>query len=113
MRALPNPYPAGTDEHFIFEALQLAHRGLGWTSPNPPVGALIVRDGKVLGQGWHSHDGEEHAEARALAHAGDARGATCYVSLERLHPRRPPAAVLHGAGPGWRGARCLGLRRRR
>jgi len=96
MRALPNPYAAGTDEHFIFEALQLAHRGLGWTSPNPPVGALIVRDGKVIGQGWHSHDGEEHAEARALADAGDSRGATCYVSLEPCtHAgRQPPCCTL-------------------
>lgn len=64
-------------------ALRLARRGLGRTHPNPPVGALLVRRGEVVGEGWHRKAGEPHAEAVALAKAGDrARGATLYCTLE-------------------------------
>ena len=64
-------------------ALELAERGRGATHPNPVVGAVVVRRGEVVGEGWHERKGEPHAEAHALAAAGDrARGATMYVSLE-------------------------------
>ena len=64
-------------------ALELAERGRGTTHPNPVVGAVIVRDGEVVGEGWHERTGEAHAEPRALEQAGDrANGATLYVSME-------------------------------
>lgn len=77
-------------------ALALARRGLGATSPNPMVGAVLVRDGVVLGEGWHRKAGEPHAEIEALraaARAGnDAKGSTLYVTLEpcSTHGRTPP-----------------------
>ena len=82
---------AGThseDERFMHEALAEGPKGLGSTSPNPPVGAVVVRDGEVIGRGWHERAGEAHAERRAFADAikhhgvGAARGATLYVTLE-------------------------------
>jgi diaminohydroxyphosphoribosylaminopyrimidine deaminase/5-amino-6-(5-phosphoribosylamino)uracil reductase len=76
-------------------ALRLAERGRGRVSPNPVVGAVIVKDGRVVGEGWHRGLGESHAEAMALARAGRrARGATLYVSLEPCaHAgRTPPCA---------------------
>jgi diaminohydroxyphosphoribosylaminopyrimidine deaminase/5-amino-6-(5-phosphoribosylamino)uracil reductase len=76
-------------------ALELAERGRGTTSPNPVVGAVIVRDDRVVGEGWHERPGEAHAEVRALEQAGDeARGATMYVTLEPCshHGRTPPCA---------------------
>ena len=64
-------------------ALELAERGRGTTRPNPVVGAVIVADGEVVGEGWHERKGEPHAERHALVAAGDrARGATMFVSLE-------------------------------
>ncbi|HMI22127.1 MAG TPA: bifunctional diaminohydroxyphosphoribosylaminopyrimidine deaminase/5-amino-6-(5-phosphoribosylamino)uracil reductase RibD [Gaiellaceae bacterium] len=64
-------------------ALELAERGRGTTHPNPVVGAVVVRDGDVVGEGWHERRGAPHAEVVALAAAGDrARGATLYVSME-------------------------------
>ena len=87
-------YPAGSDEFFMAECLELAELGLGWASPNPQVGALIVRDGEVIGRGAHRCDGSEHAEVSALAAAGDARGATCYTTLEPCsHQGRQPACT--------------------
>lgn len=74
-------------------ALQLAARGLYTTTPNPRVGCVIVKDGAVIGEGWHQRAGEPHAEVHALAAAGAAaRGATAYVSLEPCshHGRTPP-----------------------
>ncbi len=70
-------------ESWMDQALALARRGEGLTRPNPPVGALVVGRGKVVGAGWHHAAGRPHAEALALAAAGPkARGATLYVTLE-------------------------------
>jgi diaminohydroxyphosphoribosylaminopyrimidine deaminase / 5-amino-6-(5-phosphoribosylamino)uracil reductase len=76
-------------------ALELAERGRGQTRDHPLVGAVVERDGEVVGEGWYSYDGVRHAEAIALAQAGDAaRGATLYVTLEPCshHGRTPPCA---------------------
>jgi diaminohydroxyphosphoribosylaminopyrimidine deaminase / 5-amino-6-(5-phosphoribosylamino)uracil reductase len=71
------------DLHWMERALELAERGRGAVEPNPLVGAVIVRDGTIVGEGWHQKFGEAHAEVHALAAAGDrARGATLYVTLE-------------------------------
>lgn len=67
-------------------ALELAHRGAGQVAPNPLVGAVVVRDGLVVGEGWHERYGAAHAEVAALRAAGEAaRGATVYVTLEPCH----------------------------
>jgi diaminohydroxyphosphoribosylaminopyrimidine deaminase/5-amino-6-(5-phosphoribosylamino)uracil reductase len=74
-------------------ALQLAERGRGTTHPNPVVGAVVVRDGEVVGEGWHERAGGPHAEVNALAAAGEhARGATLYVTMEpcSVYGRTPP-----------------------
>ena len=79
-------------------ALALAQRGLGNTWPNPAVGCVLVKDGQVIGRGWTQPGGRPHAEAMALAEAGDeARGATAYLSLEpcgHQSPRGPSCADL-------------------
>jgi diaminohydroxyphosphoribosylaminopyrimidine deaminase / 5-amino-6-(5-phosphoribosylamino)uracil reductase len=77
-------------------ALALAERGWGRVSPNPLVGAVIVRDGEVVGQGWHEGPGTPHAEVMALTRAGDrARGATLYCTLEPCnHFGRTPPCTL-------------------
>ncbi|PYT26113.1 MAG: bifunctional diaminohydroxyphosphoribosylaminopyrimidine deaminase/5-amino-6-(5-phosphoribosylamino)uracil reductase RibD [Acidobacteria bacterium] len=68
---------------FLREALDLARRGKGQTSPNPAVGAVLVRDGEVVGRGFHTYSGLQHAEVLALDEAGArARGATLYINLE-------------------------------
>ncbi len=80
--------------HFL-RALELAERGRGETRDHPLVGAVVVRDGEVVGEGWYEYDGIRHAEAIALERAGDsARGATLYVTLEPCshHGRTPPCA---------------------
>jgi diaminohydroxyphosphoribosylaminopyrimidine deaminase / 5-amino-6-(5-phosphoribosylamino)uracil reductase len=74
-------------------ALELAELGRGTTKPNPVVGAVVVRDGEVVGEGWHQRAGGPHAEVLALQHAGErARGATLYLSLEpcSTQGRTPP-----------------------
>jgi diaminohydroxyphosphoribosylaminopyrimidine deaminase / 5-amino-6-(5-phosphoribosylamino)uracil reductase len=74
-------------------ALELAERGRGTTHPNPVVGAVLVRGGEVVGEGWHERKGGPHAEVAALAAAGDrARGATLYVTMEPCahHGSTPP-----------------------
>jgi diaminohydroxyphosphoribosylaminopyrimidine deaminase / 5-amino-6-(5-phosphoribosylamino)uracil reductase len=83
-------------------AIELAERGRGTTHPNPVVGAVVVRDGEVVGEGWHERKGGPHAEVVALDAAGEgARGATLYTTLEPCdhHGSQPPCvdAVL-GAG---------------
>ena len=97
-QCLPSPVSnqAATDDFFLRRALQLARRGLGRTSPNPCVGAVLVRGGKVIGEGWHRRAGLPHAEVEALrdaARRGErGRGATLYVTLEPCctHGRTPP-----------------------
>lgn len=83
-------------------ALALAERGRGTTHPNPIVGCVLVRDGEVVGEGWHERAGGPHAEIVALGAAGDrARGATAYVTMEPCahHGRTPPCAdALIAAG---------------
>ena len=77
------------------EAIRLAWRGLYSTHPNPRVGCVIVKDGKIIGRGWHQTAGQGHAEINALRDAGAAaRGATLYVSLEPCshHGKTPPCA---------------------
>jgi diaminohydroxyphosphoribosylaminopyrimidine deaminase / 5-amino-6-(5-phosphoribosylamino)uracil reductase len=80
------------------QALRLAAYGLGKTSPNPPVGAVVARGGRVLGAGYHRHAGGPHAEVFALRQAGaKARGATLYITLEpccHLDKRTPPCVPL-------------------
>jgi diaminohydroxyphosphoribosylaminopyrimidine deaminase / 5-amino-6-(5-phosphoribosylamino)uracil reductase len=74
-------------------ALELAERGRGTTNPNPVVGAVVVRDGEVVGEGWHERKGGTHAEVAALDAAGEAaRGATIFVTLEPCdhHGSQPP-----------------------
>ena len=81
------------DHSYMARALQLAQRGLYTATPNPRVGCVIVRDGAVIGEGWHERAGAPHAEVNALAAAGErARGATAYVTLEPCHHhgRTPP-----------------------
>lgn len=86
--------PFGADDfEFMARALRLAERGLFTTTPNPRVGCVLVRDGRVVGEGWHERAGEAHAEVAALKAAGaSAAGATAYVSLEPCahHGRTPP-----------------------
>ena len=77
------------------QALRLARRGMGKTSPNPAVGCVIVKDGAIVGEGWHKKAGTPHAEIHALAQAGNrACGADVYVTLEPCshHGRTPPCA---------------------
>jgi diaminohydroxyphosphoribosylaminopyrimidine deaminase/5-amino-6-(5-phosphoribosylamino)uracil reductase len=86
------PRPAH-EEAFMRRALGLAREGWGQTAPNPMVGAVVVRDGHVVGEGFHARFGEAHAEVNALRAAGEqARGATLYVTLEpcRHHGKTPP-----------------------
>ena len=86
---------SAADHEFMARALRLAEYGLFSTSPNPRVGCLIVKDGLVVGEGWHHRAGEAHAEINALQAAGEAAGgATAYVTLEPCshHGRTPPCA---------------------
>ena len=92
--------PSDPDLDHLARAIDLGRKGLGRVSPNPTVGAVIVRDGRVLGEGWHEEFGGPHAEVNAIAACGgaDLRGATMYVSLEPCchQGRQPPCtdAVL-------------------
>ena len=104
-RVHPAPATAGptdTDVRHLRRALALAERGRGTTHPNPMVGCVIARGTEVVGEGWHERAGGPHAEAAALAAAGEAaRGATAYVTLEPCahHGRTPPCTdALIAAG---------------
>ncbi len=93
---------SAADHQYMARALQLARRGLYTTDPNPRVGCVLVRDGAVVGEGFHARAGTPHAERHALAQAGErARGATAYVTLEPCsHTGRtgPCADALIDAG---------------
>jgi diaminohydroxyphosphoribosylaminopyrimidine deaminase/5-amino-6-(5-phosphoribosylamino)uracil reductase len=81
------------DRRFVDRAVELGRRGWGRVHPNPMVGCVVVKEGQVVGEGWHEEYGGPHAEVRALERAGDAaRGSTVYVSLEpcRHHGKTPP-----------------------
>src|SRR4029079_9797332 len=97
----PEPKPApvppdpALDDRFMRLALALGRRGLGHTGPNPAVGAVIVKDGVILGRGWTQAGGRPHAETEALKRAGKAaKGATLYVTLEPCshQGKTPPCA---------------------
>ena len=83
------------DLEYMKLALTLAKNGLGWTAPNPMVGAVLVKDGEIIGQGWHEKCGEPHAERNALAACRKSpQGATLYVTLEPCcHQGRQPPCV--------------------
>ncbi|MFO7593724.1 MAG: bifunctional diaminohydroxyphosphoribosylaminopyrimidine deaminase/5-amino-6-(5-phosphoribosylamino)uracil reductase RibD [Pseudomonadota bacterium] len=91
-----------TDISMMSRALQLAERGLYTTAPNPRVGCVLVRDGRIVGEGWHEFAGGPHAEVVALEQAGEAvSGATAYVTLEPCshHGMTPPCSeALQRAG---------------
>ncbi|HUD72818.1 MAG TPA: bifunctional diaminohydroxyphosphoribosylaminopyrimidine deaminase/5-amino-6-(5-phosphoribosylamino)uracil reductase RibD, partial [Dongiaceae bacterium] len=120
-----------SDQRHLRRALTLARRGAGRVSPNPMVGAVVVRGGRVVGEGWHTRPGAPHAEVVALERAGGrARGARLYVNLEpcRHHGRTPPctdAIIAAGVaeviaclrdpdprvnGAGFRALRAAGIR---
>lgn len=84
---------AMTDEEYMLRAVELAKKGTGWTNPNPLVGAVIVKDGRIIGEGYHKKYGGLHAEREALASANeDVSGATIYVTLEPCchYGKQPP-----------------------
>lgn len=86
---------SAVDDRYLARALELAERGLGATWPNPAVGCVLVREDRIVGEGFHPRAGEPHAEVFALRDAGDdARGATAYVTLEPCahHGKTPPCA---------------------
>src|SRR5215470_14637907 len=93
------------DVRFMREALRLGRKGLGRTSPNPPVGAVVVANRRVVGRGYHRLAGALHGEAEALRQAGArSRGATLYVTLEPCNH--------HGrTGPCTEAIRAAGIRR--
>ena len=81
------------NQHFMETALDLAAKGTGYTSPNPMVGAVVVKNGEIVGRGWHQKAGGPHAEVYAIDDAGErARDATLYVTLEPCNHmgRTPP-----------------------
>jgi diaminohydroxyphosphoribosylaminopyrimidine deaminase/5-amino-6-(5-phosphoribosylamino)uracil reductase len=89
------------DLRYLERCLELAELGARTAAPNPMVGCVLVRDGAVIGEGWHERPGSPHAEVTALAAAGDVSGATAYVSLEPCahHGRTPPCSdALIAAG---------------
>ena len=87
---------SAADARFMARALQLARRGMHTTDPNPRVGCVIVKDGKIVGEGWHERAGEAHAEINALNHAGklNTHSAGVYLTLEPCchQGRTPPCA---------------------
>jgi diaminohydroxyphosphoribosylaminopyrimidine deaminase/5-amino-6-(5-phosphoribosylamino)uracil reductase len=84
------------DVYYIKKALELARKGEGYTSPNPLVGAIVVKDGEIIGKGYHQYYGGPHAEVYALDEAGEqAKGATIYVTLEPCshYGKTPPCSL--------------------
>jgi diaminohydroxyphosphoribosylaminopyrimidine deaminase/5-amino-6-(5-phosphoribosylamino)uracil reductase len=82
-----------SDQKYMQESLSLAQKGKGFTSPNPAVGAVVVKNNKVVGRGWHKGAGLAHAEVEAINDAGDeAKNSTIYVTLEPCnhHGKTPP-----------------------
>ena len=82
-----------TDQEYMLRAIQLAKKGEGWANPNPMVGAVIVKDGQIIGEGYHKKYGELHAERNAIASLTEsAEGAVLYVTLEPCchHGKTPP-----------------------
>ncbi len=82
-----------TDQDYMLRAIELAKKGEGWTNPNPMVGAVIVKNGRIIGEGYHERCGELHAERNAIASLTEsAEGATLYVTLEPCchHGKTPP-----------------------
>ena len=85
------------DKKFMARALELAANGMGHTRPNPMVGAVLVKDGEIIGEGWHEFYGGPHAEVNAFADCrADPAGATLYVTLEPCchYGKTPPCADL-------------------
>ena len=94
---------SAADRAHMARALALAERGLYTATPNPRVGCIIVKNGAVIGEGWHERAGAPHAEANALADVNarghDPRGATAYVTLEPCnHTGRTPPCAASGLG---------------
>lgn len=85
-----------SDREYMRRALDLAVQGRGRTSPNPMVGCVVVRDGRVIGEGYHQKAGGPHAEVHAIEAAGEVAGATIYVTLEPccFHGKTPPCTDL-------------------
>jgi diaminohydroxyphosphoribosylaminopyrimidine deaminase / 5-amino-6-(5-phosphoribosylamino)uracil reductase len=84
-----------TDSEYMRKAISLAKKGAGWVNPNPMVGALIVKEGRIIGKGWHEFFGGAHAEVNAINNATEpVAGATLYVTLEPCihHGKTPPCA---------------------
>ncbi len=82
-------------DFYMKEALNLAKKGIGKVNPNPKVGAIVVKDNKIIGKGYHKYFGGPHAEVYALKEAGEkAKGATIYVTLEPCshYGKTPPCA---------------------
>lgn len=86
-----------TNQQFMLRAIELARQGEGWTSPNPMVGAVVVKDGAIIGEGYHKRHGEWHAERNALNSCSkDPEGATLYVTLEPCchYGKTPPCTEI-------------------
>ena len=86
-----------TDQKYMLRAICLAKKGEGWTNPNPMVGAVIVKDGRIIGEGYHKKCGELHAERNAIASLMEsAEGATIYVTLEPCchYGKTPPCTEI-------------------
>jgi diaminohydroxyphosphoribosylaminopyrimidine deaminase/5-amino-6-(5-phosphoribosylamino)uracil reductase len=90
---------AAQDAFYMARAIQLAKLGRYTTSPNPNVGCVLVKDGQIIGEGWHKRAGQGHAEVEALKQVANAQGATAYVTLEPCshHGKTPPCcdALIH------------------